>query len=273
MNGLQLRVMKRLAAMPLLDRIELAAVSGVSVRAAYDACSALDGAGLAIAISHASPTIPSTKRLLLTADGLCRLAHEQDVPLEELLRTHPVSAQWRRILLERLDAAAVVYRITASVAIASGPVRGFRWFRASPLDAAVLLADGRTAGVVRQGPTLGRTTFAKRLLRLDDAEPPGALLVLASDASRLEHARMLPGRFPAPAFLAVESHAVRAGAYRPAWRTPDGAQAMSLQAALGRVSSEGAFPAEDRLSVQRRPKTSRSMDRRRMRRTICCLHA
>ncbi|MYA50817.1 MAG: hypothetical protein F4045_08925 [Chloroflexi bacterium] len=245
MNGLQLRVMKRLAAMPLLDRIELAAVSGVSVRAAYDACSALDGAGLAIAISHASPTIPSTKRLLLTADGLRHLATAGNVPLEELLRTRPVSAQWRRILLERLDAAAVIYRITASIATASGPVRGCRWFGASPLDAVVLLADGRTVGVVRQGSTAGRTAFAKRLLRLDDAEPPGALFVLASDGSRLKHAGRLLGSFPAPAFLAVEPLAVAAGAYRPAWRTRDDGRLLSLQAALVRVSPEGEFPVED----------------------------
>ena len=245
MNGLQLQVMERLAAMPLLDRIELAAVSGISERAAYNACSALEGAGLVTAVSHASPVIPSTRRLIFTGDGLRRLAHEQDTPVEELLRTHPVSAQWQRILLERLDAAAVVYRITASIAAASGPVRGFRWFRASPLDAAVALADGCTVGILRQGPTTGRTAFVKRLLRLDDAELPGALLMLASDASRLEHAGRLLGRLPMPAFLAVESRTVRAGAYRPIWRTPDGIRAMSLQAALVQVSPEGELPIED----------------------------
>ena len=245
MNGLQLRVMERLAAMPLLDRIDLAAVSGISERAAYNACAALDRAGLAMAFSHASPVISPTKRLVLSGDGLRHLARERDVPVEALLRTHPVSAQWRGILLQRLDAAAVVYRVTASIAAASGAVRDFRWFRASALDAALMLADGRTLGVVRQGFTLGRTAFAKRLLRLGDAGVPGALLVLASDPSRREHARRLLGRFPAPVFVAVETHAVAAGAYRPAWRTPDGAQAISLQAALSQVSPDGEFPAED----------------------------
>ncbi len=245
MNGLQLQVTERLAAMPLLDRIELAAVSGISERAAYNACSALEGAGLVTAVSHASPVIPSTRRLILTGDGLRRLAHEQDTPVEQLLRTHPVSAQWRRILLERLDAAAVVYRITASIAAASGPVRGFRWFRASPLDAAVALADGRTVGIVRQGSTSGRTAFAKRLRRLHDTELPGALLVLASDGSRLKHAGRLLGSFPVPAFLAVESRTVGAGAYRSAWRTPGDGRLLSLQAALVRVSPEGEFPVED----------------------------
>ncbi|MCY4447475.1 MAG: hypothetical protein OXE02_01330 [Chloroflexi bacterium] len=184
MNGLQLQVMERLAAMPLLDRIELAAVSGISERAAYDAAAALVGAGLASALPHASEIIPPTKRLMLSGDGLRHLARERDVPVGALLRTHPVSAQWRGILLQRLDAAAVVYRVTASIAAASGPVRDFRWFRASALDAALMLADGRTLGIVRQGPTLGRTAFAKRLLRLGDAGVPGALLVLASDPSR-----------------------------------------------------------------------------------------
>ena len=244
MNTPLLRAMEWLAAMPLLDRIELAAVSGISERAAYNACSALDGEGLAAAVSHASPTIPSTRRLILTERGLRRLAGERGVSVEELLRTRPVSGQWRRILFERLDAAAVVYRVTASIAAASGPVRGFRWFRASPFDAAILLSDGRTLGIVRQGSTAGRTPFAKRLLRLHDAELPGALLVLASDGSRLEHAGRLLGSFPMPAFLAVESRAVRAGAYRPAWRTTDGTRTLSLKAALVRVSREGELPAE-----------------------------
>ncbi|MCY4449287.1 MAG: hypothetical protein OXE02_10665 [Chloroflexi bacterium] len=245
MNGLQLQVMERLAAMPLLDRIELAAVSGISERAAYNACSVLAGARLADAVSHASPIIPSTRRLILTGDGLQFLAREQGVSVEELLRMHPVSAQWRRILLERLDAAAVVYRITASIAAASGPVRGFRWFRASPLDAAVALADGRTVGIVRQGSTSGRTAFAKRLRRLHDTELSGALLLLASDGSRLKHAGRLLGSFPVPAFFAVESRTVGAGAYRPAWRTPGDGRLLSLQAALVRVSPEGEFPVED----------------------------
>ena len=247
MNGLQLRVMERLAAMPLLDRIELAAVSGISERAAYKACSVLDGAGLATAVPHASPLIPSTRRLILTADGLRRLAGEKDIPVEELLRTRPVSSQWRRVLFERLDAAAVIYRVTASIAAATGPVRAFRWFRASPLDAALVLPDGRTLGVVRQGSTAGRTAFAKRLLRLGDTEPLGALLVLASDASRLEHTGRLLGRFQAPVFLAVESQAIRAGAYRHAWSMPDGARMLSLQAAIARIPIGGEIPTEDAL--------------------------
>ncbi len=245
MNSLQVRVMERLVAMPLLDRIELAAVSGISERAAYNACSVLDGEGLATAVPHASPLIPSTRRLVLTADGLRRLASEKDIPVEDLLRTRPVSSQWRRVLLERLDAAAVIYRVTASIAAATRPVRAFRWFRASPLDAALVLPDGRTLGVVRQGSTAGRTAFAKRLLRLGYTEPLGALLVLASDASRLEHACRLLGWFRTPALLAVESRAVRAGAYRPAWRAPDDARTLSLQAALARVLEEGELPTED----------------------------
>ncbi|MDE2837212.1 MAG: hypothetical protein OXL97_06845 [Chloroflexota bacterium] len=245
MNGPQLQVMERLAAMPLLDRIELAGVSGISTRAVYTAADALDRAGLTAAVSHASPIISPTKRLMLTADGLRHLARERSVLIEELLRIRPVSGQWRRILLQRLDAAAAVYRVTASIATARGPVRQFRWFRASPLDAAIMLADGRTVGIVRQGAALGRTAFAKRLLRLGDAEPPGALLVLASDPSRLEHARRLLGRFPVPVFLAVEARAIKAGAYRPAWHAPSGARAASLQAALVQVSPEGEFHAED----------------------------
>ena len=51
------------------------------------------------------------------------------------------------------------------------PIR-FHWYRASPLDAAVTLPDGKTVGIVRQGLTADRSGFAKRLWRLRDGPMP-----------------------------------------------------------------------------------------------------
>ena len=44
------------------------------------------------------------------------------MPLDQLLRAHPVSAHWRRILMERLDALAAVYRLAAALTGVAYPI-------------------------------------------------------------------------------------------------------------------------------------------------------
>ena len=98
-----LPILRRLASMPFLDRLELAAVSGTPDRSAYDAVSALERRGLAASVIHASDLLRATRRYRLTAAGLRRLAEAEGIAPDELLRAYPVSAQRRRILMERLD--------------------------------------------------------------------------------------------------------------------------------------------------------------------------
>ena len=133
---------------------------------------------------------------------------------DELLRARPVSAQWRRILLERLDAVAVVYRLASAVSNVAHPIR-FRWFRAMPMDAAITLPDGRVIAVVRQGLTSDQTGFSKRLWRLWQGPQPSAVLMLMPDDVRLRHARRLAAGAPAIVFLALERDAASAARKRP----------------------------------------------------------
>ena len=104
-------VLRSLASMPFLDRLELAAVSDVPDRTTYDAVADLERRGLVDSIPHATDLLRTTRRFYLTAAGLNRLSDEEGVSLDEMLRTYPVSVQWRRILLGRLDAVAVIYRV------------------------------------------------------------------------------------------------------------------------------------------------------------------
>ncbi len=115
-GGLHLETLRRLATMPFLDRLELAAVSGVPDRSVYNAVAALERQGLVASLPHATALLRRTRRYFLTAAGLRRLAEGEGVTLEQVMRRHPVSARWRRILLERLDAVAVIYRLTSSIA-------------------------------------------------------------------------------------------------------------------------------------------------------------
>ncbi|MXX78985.1 MAG: hypothetical protein F4Z33_08550 [Gemmatimonadales bacterium] len=235
--------LRRLASMPFLDRLELAAAAGVSDRAAYRAVAALERRGLVRSLLHGTERLRTTRRYHLTAAGLERLAALDDEPVETLLRSRPVSAQWRRILLERLDAVAAIYRLTASIAALRGAI-GFRWYRAMPMDASLVLRGGGVLSILRQGTTADRTGFAKRLWRLRERPDPGGVLLLAPDETRLRHARRLLATAPFPVLVALEQEAVGAGPGEAVWRPARVRGTLGLREALAHAARGAALPAE-----------------------------
>ena len=251
MSPLDGNLLRLLSHMPLLDRLEAVAVSGWSRGAVYRAVPRLGDAGLIASVPHGTELIPPTRRFHLTAAGLRRLAHAENAApesgagqaLEGLLRDLPVSARWRRVLLERLDAVAVVYRIAAAISNTAHPVR-FQWYRAMPMDAAVTLPGGGTIAIVRQGPTTDRTGFSKRLWRLTQGPQPGAVLLLAPDEVRLRHSRRRLSQTPAEALFALEREAAAASPDDPVWRLRSVSAAVSLRAAIDRMDRRGALPTE-----------------------------
>lgn len=236
-------LLRLLAAMPFLDRLEMVAVSGWSRGAVYGSIRALEEAGLVTSLSHASELVAPTRRYGLTAAGVRRVSAEEGVGLHELLRTRPVSAHWRRILLERLDAVSSLYRLASAVANLHYPIR-FRWYRAMPLDAAIGLSDGRTLGVVRQGHSTDRAAFTKRLWRLREGPRLGGFLLLAPDEVRLRHTARLMAGASAPAFLALERDIVSSGSAACVWRTASGPPPLALDEVLSHVPAGGAWPEE-----------------------------
>ncbi|MCY4393072.1 MAG: replication-relaxation family protein, partial [Chloroflexi bacterium] len=184
-----------------------------------------------------------TRRFHLTRAGLRRVAELEEMALGELLRSRPLTAHWRRLLLERLDGVASTYRLTAATTEAAWPLR-FRWYRAQPMDAAIALPDGRSLFVVREGMTADRTSFAKRLWRLREGPRPGAYLLLVPDPVRLRHTARLMARASAPAFLALERDAVAAGTGARVWRTAPGSPWLSLREVVAHIAQRRAWPEE-----------------------------
>ncbi len=239
----QAEILRALAEMPFLDRLELAAISGWSLGAVYDAVVRLDSDGCCQAVPHGTGLFPASERFHLTAAGLRRLAEQEGLSLDELLRLHPVSEGWRRILLERLEGVASVYRLSAALSGLARPT-GFRWYRAAPLDAALELADGRTVGIVRRGRNSDRSPFANRMWKLRNATLPGAVLALMPDPVRLRHSRRMLDGFPVPVFLAVESEAVTAGIDGPVWSPQAVNITLGLRQVLESLPPGGELPAE-----------------------------
>ena len=241
-TGCEGEALRRLAELPFLDRLELAAVSRWSRGAVYAGVDRLQQRGMVDAIPHASELITPTARYHLTAEGLRRLAAAEGVTVDHLLDTRPVSARWRRVLLERLDALAVIYRIAAALSDAAHPIR-FRWYRAGPADAGILLPGGRCLAVVRQGNTADRATFAKRLWWLSEEARTGAVLLLAPDDVRLRQASRALDSLPLLGFLAREEDAARGGAGSQVWRAPSGPVPLCLREVLEYVRPGGELPA------------------------------
>ena len=243
-GGCEADLLRALAWMPFLHRQEMVALSGWSRGAVYEVVKKLEAGGFCASVLHAADPFPPARRFHLTAVGLRRLAEEEDTPLGELVRSRPVSAQWRRGLMERLDALAAVYHLASVLSTVVFPIR-FRWYRSVRLDAAVTLPDGKTVGILRQGLTADRSGFAKRLWRLRGEPMPGAVLVLMADDVRLRHARRLLSTTEIPALFALEREAVLAGAGDRIWRPTKVAAAVDLPYALDRTDPGGELPVED----------------------------
>ena len=200
-------LLHQLAQTPFADRLELAALSGWSQSAVYRQMSSLENVGLIEHLAHATSLIPTTRRYCLTAEGVRQLVQDDREPVARPLRGWPVSQEWRRLILERLDAAAVLYRLTTAISEMQHPLR-FRWYRAQPMDAVIELPDGRNLALARIGRTADRTALAKRLRRLDETLGVGAALIILPDEIRLRHARRIVASSTMIAFLAVEREVV-----------------------------------------------------------------
>ncbi len=237
-------LLHQLAQTPFADRLELAALSGWSQSAVYRQMASMEHAGLVEHLAHATLLMPTTRRYCLTADGVRQLVQDNREPVTRRLRGWPVSQEWRRLLLERLDAAAVLYRLTTAIGGSRHPLR-LRWFRAQAIDAVIELPDGRNLALVRIGRTADRTALAKRLRRLEETLGVGAALIILPDEIRLRHARRIVAGFTAMTFLAVERDVINVDADAAAWRIASGHAWFTLNEVLSY-----AIPRSDQIIEQ-----------------------
>ncbi len=228
------RMLRAICEMPLTDRLDLVGLTGWSRGAAYEGVRRLVDAGFAVSVPHSSPMLPPTRRFLPTVEGIRALAEMERLEPKDTLRLFPVSEEHRRLLMARLDAVALIYRIAAAVSGAAGPIE-IRWLRGAPQDADAALPGGRVLRIVRIGRSADRTSTAKRLWRLSEFAGGSASLVVAPDDFRARHTRRLLARSPAIAFVALEEQAAHASADDPVWRMPSAASQVDLRTIVGSV--------------------------------------
>ncbi len=236
-------IIGRLAEVPFVDRLELSSLTGLPESTVSQATRRLEDAGLITSVPHTPEHGAHSKRFSLNAGGVRQLARNEGKSVEDALRSHPVSAQWQRLLIQRLDALAVVYSVVETISGVAAPL-SVRLYRSRPLDAMVTLPDGRTIGISRQGRTADRSSFGKRLQQIVQGPIPGALLFIVHDEIRMRHTRRMLSSIRAPVFLALEQDAATAFVDDIVWQRPGTTARFDMESIVASSAHAGGIPGE-----------------------------
>ena len=219
------RILEALGAMPFLSRGELAALGGLSDGEARHGLNRLLDSGLVVRVGHARRRSVRTRRWCLTGAGVSELAALRGVDADELLDTLPVSAEWRRTLLRRLDAAEVYYCLAALAAGVSGRRCRWHWRRSGWLDGTLEVGAGRYLRVCRIGSALLRRAVLHRLggmVRMwEEGHVDTALIVVPGHTqARLVERWLRENASGVFAWVVTEPELSGAGARDRIWRRP-----------------------------------------------------
>ena len=177
------QLLDALSRTPFVDSAELARILGEPHATVHRALADLLADGIVGRVSHGTAHLPSSQRYHLTAKGV-REASETlcFATPSDFVRAYPMSREWLTLLIRRMDAVVSVYRLAA---LMSPGIDGLRsrveFHRRGRFDATIMLNDGRSFGVVRQGLALRRRSLYDRLRAIaeyDYSRRPGVVLVL-----------------------------------------------------------------------------------------------
>ncbi len=184
--------LRLLCTAPLATVDELSRFGRVPVTTLRDQLKKLTERGLVDSVSHHLGSLgPHPKRRYFPSEQGIVAGGRIEHGTEYFLSEYPVSKQWLRLLAERLDAVAVLYRVAAMISDADPHRKPVRVddYRQGPYDMLVTLSGGRSIGLIRQGATLPTSKLRYRLRsveRMRSSDRPFVTLVLthADQATR-----------------------------------------------------------------------------------------
>ena len=217
-------LLHHLSRMPFVDTAELAMILGEAHVAIHRGLTGLLADGIIGRVSHGTAHLSSSKRHYLTAKGVGEAAGILGFKTSsDFVRAYPVSREWLTLLIRRMDAVASVYRLAASLSPGTDGLRTqVDFHRRGRFDTTITRHDGRSFGVVRQGPALRRRSLYDRLRAIAEygyRRRPGTVLVLTPSTweQRLT-TRFCENANLEEAYVAVESRAELGDWNSNAWR-------------------------------------------------------
>ena len=237
-----IHLLDTLAHTPFVECDELAAFARLPPRSTLESLLRLDARGHVAHVRHTRTNTSRVRRWYMTPGGMLLLAEMRDTTAEKLLLELPLSAEWRRILLRRLDAVASLYRIGQEIAeCAGGPIE-WRWLRAGAPDALIEMPDGGALALLRLGHTLSWQAMRSRIGTLygmqRERRCPPALLLLPGNLEAQRLAADLRGR-AIDVFAAAEYDAMTAAPGSAIWRGLRDTQGLTLPQAISAITGRG----------------------------------
>ena len=179
------RLLHSLSQMPFIDSVELVGILGEAPATVHRALTRLIELGIAGRVSHGTAHLPSSQRYFLTNKGIgeARSILGFDSP-SDYVRAYPMSKEWLRLLIRRMDAVASIYRLAASLSRRSrrAHVHALSSSDAVASTQTITLHDGRTIRCCapRTGPSRRRSLYdrLKTISEYDYTRRPEAILVL-----------------------------------------------------------------------------------------------
>ena len=265
------QLLDSLSRTPFVDSAELARILGEAHATVHRALTDLLAEDIVGRVSHGTAHLPSSHRYHLTAQGIKQAAGILGFATpSDFVRAYPVSREWLTLLIRRMDAVAAVYRIAASLSPGIGSRRTqVEFHRRGRFDATIILHDGRSFGVVRQGLALRRRSLYDRLRAIaqyDYTRRPDTVLILTPSVweERLT-TRFCEERNLRDCYVAVESREALERRNLRLWCSTSwviGSRFFSLEAVRSRASPGGAprtaSPERKRASLPRPERMVRS---------------
>ena len=222
-----------LCRLPLVDPKEMACIVDSHASTQYRRLSRLVDAGLAVRVQHSTTHLRPSSRFFPTPEGVRLAAESQGVTPSQFVRSLPISTQWLRVLVRRMDSLAAIYRLASTFATAleiGGGALDVLHQRHGPFDALLRLPSQQVIGVLKQGPALDRATTTSRLwtvTRSNAEVTPRAILALVHSDSDRRHLRRYLLRLARRGghnihnvYMGVASDTAHATTDTPAWRPP-----------------------------------------------------
>ena len=161
--GTEGRILDMIGDMPFLTRGEFAVLCGLTDGEARHGLRSLLQKGLLDRTGQARRKVVRTQRWYLTRSGIVELARRRGMTVEQALDDLPLSAEWRRLLLQRLDTAEVYYRLASVATEVSGSRCRWHWRRRGWLDGTLEVGPKRYVRVCRIGSALSRKVILSRM--------------------------------------------------------------------------------------------------------------